>query len=126
MSFPWPLVACTALGLGLKLAPSAFGVGTRTKGADIGHLGGALVVTASSPWGRSCARRALAVALGAWLSDASVGYAVTLSVAGTLVALLSLARSRIRESSGTWERFIRSGRSHAVANDHKRSCLQAC
>src|SRR5699024_5517063 len=47
MSFPWPLIASTVLGVWLMFAPAIFGVGIETLAANACHLIGALIVVVS-------------------------------------------------------------------------------
>ena len=87
--------------------------------ADIGHLGGALIVTVSVIAMGEVVRigryanvlLGLALAAGPWLtgggSEVSLGYAATCTVIGLAVAALALPRSIKREQYGLWDRFVR-------------------
>ncbi len=116
MSFPWTLVVCTALGIGIMAAPTWFGIDIKTTAADIGHLGGALIVTVSVIAMGEVIRvgrylnvlLAVAVIVGPWLVDsATTGFAITSSVLGILVLILTIPRGKITESYGSWDRFVR-------------------
>lgn len=116
MSFPWTLVVCSVLGLGVMASPTLFGIDIETHAADVGHLGGALIVTVSVIAMGEVIRigryvnvpLGLAVAVGPWLfSGMTVGYAAVCSVLGSLVILLTLPRGPKTETYGAWDAYIR-------------------
>ncbi|KAA5541764.1 vitamin K epoxide reductase family protein [Roseiconus nitratireducens] len=116
MSFPWTLITTSALGLLLMCLPTWFSIDIKTHAADIGHLGGALIVTVSVICMGEVIRTgrflnlllAAAVAVGPWMvAEATTGYAALCSVIAVAVAALSLPRGQITESYGSWDRFIR-------------------
>ena len=115
MSFPWTLVASTALGVVLMFCPTWFGVAIETRAADIDHLGGALIVTMSVITMGEVVRigrylnvvLGLAVAAGPWLLGGDMGYALTSTVLGLLVAVLAVPRGKVTETFGAWDRWIR-------------------
>jgi hypothetical protein len=112
---PWNLVAATALGLWLLAAPALFGVDIRSGAADVAHIGGAVVIVVAVIAMAEVVRsaRLLNVAAGVviagtvFLTEPGAGYAAGVVVTGLAVAALSLPRGRIRESYGSWDRFIR-------------------
>jgi uncharacterized membrane protein len=116
MSFPWTLVASTALGLALMFLPTAFGIEITTTAADIGHLGGALIVTVSVIAMGEVIRfgRYLNVVLGAivacapWFTDGStLVYSSCCAVLGVLTVVAAIPCGRITESYGSWDRYVR-------------------
>ncbi|CAN5439853.1 hypothetical protein BH23ACT7_BH23ACT7_01970 [soil metagenome] len=112
---PWNLEAATALGLWLLAAPALFGVDIRSGAADVAHIGGAVVIVVAVIAMAEVVRsaRLLNVAAGVviagtvFLTEPGAGYAAGVVVTGLAVAALSLPRGRIRESYGSWDRFIR-------------------
>ncbi|HSK08089.1 MAG TPA: vitamin K epoxide reductase family protein [Vicinamibacterales bacterium] len=112
VSVPWTLAAATAAGLWLMAAPAAFG--TTGAAADSDHLAGALVAVVAVVAMAEVARpaRFLNVLLGVWLVvsgwllGAGVPAAANSTVAGILVAILSLPRGPVREQYGGWQRWI--------------------
>jgi hypothetical protein len=116
MSFPWALVLSSALGIWLMFAPTLFGLSIRTMAADLGHLGGALVVTASVICMGEVLRigRFLNVLLGLlvavvpwFLASATAGYSIAATVTGLLVAALAIPRGPKTEQYGLWDRYVR-------------------
>ncbi|QDV34863.1 Vitamin K epoxide reductase family protein [Tautonia plasticadhaerens] len=116
MSFPRTLVASSALGLGLMAAPTLSGLEITTTAADVGHLGGALILTVSVVCMGEVVRIGrylnmpigLAVAAAPWfLAESTTGYALTCSVVGLACALLSIPRGPVTERYGSWDRFVR-------------------
>ncbi|MCS7469467.1 vitamin K epoxide reductase family protein [Stieleria sp. ICT_E10.1] len=116
MSFPWTLVACSLLGVVTMFLPTLFGIDIKATAADIGHLSGALIVTVSVVCMGEVIRSgrylnvglAMALAVGPWLlGDSPTGYAMTATVVGIAVAVLSIPRGRVEQTYGSWDRFIR-------------------
>ncbi len=112
-SSPWNLIAVTAIGVWLLVAPSVFG--TIGLGADSDHLVGALVVT-STVIALAEPVRALRYAnlpLGLWLVLSALLLRVPSSarasdiVAGVAICALSLRRGPMRDRYGTWEAWTR-------------------
>lgn len=110
MSFPWTLMTTTGFGLVAMACPTWFGLSIESAAADVGHLGGALIVTVSVVSMGEVLRAgrllnvvvALGIASFAWFVGTGVEYAATLSVVGAAVALLSLPRGTVRERYGNW------------------------
>jgi Vitamin K epoxide reductase family len=116
MSFPWTLAIATAVGVWLMFSPTAFGLSITTAAADVGHLGGALIVTVSVISMGEVVRvgRYLNVLLGLtaglipWLLDSStLAYSLASAAAGVAVILLSLPRGRKTETYGLWDPYVR-------------------
>ncbi|MBW3543061.1 MAG: vitamin K epoxide reductase, partial [Planctomycetes bacterium] len=116
MSFPWTLVVSSILGIGLMFAPTAFGIDIKTAAADVGHLGGALILTVSVIAMGEVVRvgRYLNVLLGAivagvpWLlSSSTTGYSATTTAVGLVVIVLAIPRGQKRETYGLWDRYVR-------------------
>ncbi|REK18955.1 MAG: vitamin K epoxide reductase [Planctomycetota bacterium] len=116
MSFPWTLVASTAAGIALMCCPTWFGIDIETTAADLGHLGGALIVTVSVIAMGEVVRigryanviLGLIVAGGVWLAgDVPSGYAAACTLLAASAAVLSLPRGRIRETYGAWDAYVR-------------------
>ena len=115
MSLPWTLVVSSALGLGLMILPSIFGIETRATAADIGHLGGALVVVVAITSLGEVLRRGrylnvlfgLAITILPWVQDVSTELAITYSLFGLVVAALSFPRGPKKETYGLWDTFVK-------------------
>jgi uncharacterized membrane protein len=116
MSFPWTLTLSTALGVVLMFCPTWFGIDIETTAADVGHLGGALVVTVSVIAMGEVVRigrflnvlLGIVVAGGPWfLAGTTTGYAATCSIVGAAVLLLAIPRGQRRERYGAWDAFVR-------------------
>lgn len=113
MTFPWTLVASTLLGIWLMAAPAVL---PQVKAsADLSHISGALVVTISVVAMGEPLRslRYLNLVMAAVLVGGSffTGSGPLTTGANTVCALvlagLSLPRGTVRESFGSWDRFIR-------------------
>jgi uncharacterized membrane protein len=111
---PWTLLASVVVGAWLMFAPAA--LGSTGLAAHSDHLVGALMVTvavmALADVGR--ALRFINVLFGAWviaspwlLAGATPASQWSDVIVGVLVILLSLPRGSVRESYGTWQRYIR-------------------
>ena len=116
MSFPWTLSLAAILGVAMMLSPTLFGISIESIAGDIGHLGGALIVTISVICLGEVIRAGrylniplgLAVAIMPWLvSGSSTPYALTCSVLGVAVMGLAIPRGPQREQYGLWNRFVR-------------------
>lgn len=115
MSLPWTLVISSLLGLGIMILPSAFGVEIKSTVADIGHLGGALIIVTSVICMGEVLRigRYLNVLLGVgiailpWLQAGNTAMSISYSVVGLAVAALSIPRGPKREAYGLWDRFVK-------------------
>ena len=114
VSFPWPLIACTALGIWLMFSRMAFG--TSGTLADSDHLLGALIVTVSVIALAEPARalRFLNVPMGLWIAaspfvlSGEPGLAVVNNLmVGLAIAALSLPRGRRSDHHyGGWDTYI--------------------
>ncbi len=115
MSCPWTLVTATLLGVGLMFCPTVFGQDIETTAADIGHLGGALIVTVSVICMGEVVRigrylnvpLALLIGISPWFTDASLGYSLTCAVAATLIFGLSLPRGKVTQTYGAWDSYVK-------------------
>jgi hypothetical protein len=109
------LVAVAALGVWLLAAPAVFGVSIRSGAADVAHIGGAVVIVVAvislaeviRPFRYANVAAALGIAATVFLTDPSLGYALTIVATAAAVAVLSLPRGPVHDSYGTWDRFIR-------------------
>lgn len=114
VTLPWALVASTALGAWLMFTRLVFDTSGVMASSD--HLVGALVVTFSIMAMAEVGRvvRFINVAFGLWLigapwflaginSDAAVWHSVAL---GILLIALALPRGVIRNSYGSWDRYV--------------------
>ncbi len=115
MSFPWTLIACSVLGIVLVFFPSWFGIDIKSTAADVGHLGGMLIVTVSVICMGEVIRAgrylnlvlAVIVAVAPWLvNNSSTSYAVACSVIAASVFLLTIPRGVVTQSYGGWNRYI--------------------
>ena len=116
MSVPWTLAATTVAGLVLMACPTWFGISIRSHSADVGHLGGALLVTVSVVCMGEVVRvgrylnvvLGLIVAIGPWvLSGSTTTYSVVCSVIGLAAIALAIPRGPKRESYGAWDSWVR-------------------
>ncbi len=115
MSFPLTLIATTLLGLVLMFCPTWFGIDIKTTAADIGHLGGGLILTVSVICMGEVVRigrylnllTASIVAIGSWLTTGSEGYAITCSLIAGLTILCSIPRGVVTQTYGQWDRYVR-------------------
>ncbi len=115
VSFPWTLMVTTVLGIVIVCCPTWFGVDIHDRAADIGHLGGALIVTVSVVcmaevvrMGRYCnLPLAFAVGVGPWIVPATIGYAITCSLLASLILILSIPRGIKTQSYGSWDPYVR-------------------
>lgn len=115
MSFPWTLTATAALGALLMACPTVFGIDIKNGAADVGHLGGALILTVSVISMGEVIRigRALNVPLGlgvailaCFADGGTAAFAATCASMGVAVAVGSLPRGVIVESYGAWDRWV--------------------
>jgi hypothetical protein len=113
LNLPWPLAASIAIGIWLMCTRLIFGTEGAMAGSD--HVIGALVVTVSMTSLAEIARsvRYLNVIFGValitvpWVLDGGSLLADLASVAtGIALVLLSIPRGQIRNSCGSWDRFI--------------------
>lgn len=116
MTFPWTLVISAMLGILLMALPGLFGVDIKATAADVGHLGGALIVVVAIISTGEVVRTArylnillgLAVAILPWLlPDPNIGLATSSAIAGLLVSALSIPRGPKTETYGLWDRYVR-------------------
>lgn len=116
MSFPWTLVVSTLLGLVMMFVPTYEGWDIQTLAADIGHLGGALVVTVSVICMGEVVRfgrylnilLGLIVGIGPWLTESGTTLGNTiLAVCAVLIILLAIPRGVKREQYGLWDPYVR-------------------
>lgn len=115
MSFPGPLLLTTVSGIVLMFFPTWFGVDIQSTAADIGHLGGALIVTVSVICmgevvriGRYCnLLLAAVVGIGPWFVSASSDYATACSILAAIAFVFSIPRGRITQTYGEWDRYVR-------------------
>ncbi|REJ88779.1 MAG: vitamin K epoxide reductase [Planctomycetota bacterium] len=116
MSFPWTLRASTLLGLGLMFLPTLFGISIQSTAADVGHLGGALIVTTSVIVMGEVVRigryfntlLGVAIVAAVWsFSGDAIGYALAVTVVGLLTAALSIPRGPKTELYGRWDKYVR-------------------
>ncbi|MGC1272239.1 MAG: hypothetical protein WBC44_00925 [Planctomycetaceae bacterium] len=114
MSFPWTLVASAALGVWLMFAPTVFG--TDKPAANVGHLGGAWIVTVSVISMGEVLRLGrwlnvllgLGVAVLPWLLDgATTTGSINATAAGVLIVALAIPRGPKTETYGLWDKYVR-------------------
>lgn len=114
MSFPWTLAISAALGITLMFCPTWFGLSIKSFAADVGHLGGALIVTVSIVCMGEVVRtgRYLNVVLGIivaaspWLLSEATGYALTCTLIGGMVFALAIPRGAITQTYGAWSHYV--------------------
>ncbi|MEX0887634.1 MAG: vitamin K epoxide reductase family protein [Phycisphaeraceae bacterium] len=114
VTLPWTLAASLALGVWLMLSPPMYRI--EAVAGDAHFVIGALAITVAAIALAEVAQvvRWVNVALGlamiaaVWLlPGADVAARLSATVAGALLAMVSLPRGRIRETYGQWERWIR-------------------
>ena len=105
VSFPWVLVAATAVGIGIMFLPISY----RNHGGRHRHRGGALIVTVSVISMGEVIRigrdlnllLGLIVAVAPWFTtDAPIAYSATCAIAGLAAAALSMPKGPQAESYG--------------------------
>ncbi len=115
MSFPWTLITTTVLGVLLMFCPTWFGIDIQTTAADIGHLGGALIVTTSVICMGEVVRAgryfnvllALVVGIGPWFANGSTTpYSLLASGLAIVVLGLSFPRGPKTQTYGSWDRYV--------------------
>ncbi len=115
VSFPWTLVATTMLGVTLMFCPTWFGVNINTTAADIGHLGGALIVTISVICMGEVVRigrylnllLVIVVGIGPWIWQQSTAFALACTLIAGMVAGLSIPRGPKTQNYGAWDAYVR-------------------
>ena len=116
MTFPWTLVLSSIVGISVMALPGIFGVDIKATAADIGHLGGALIVVVAVISMGEIFRvgrhlnilLGLAVAILPWIvSDSTIGLSISYSIAGLAVAALSFQRGPKTETYGLWDQYVR-------------------
>ena len=113
MTFPWNLALATAAGMWLMGAPAVFRMGEGS--ADLHHIVGALVVTISVIAMGEPVRilrylnipAAAAFIIGGFLTGGSTAATIHAVVVAAIIAGLSIPRGTVRESFGSWDRFVR-------------------
>lgn len=114
VALPWNLLASIALGLWVMASPAI--LGTAANAAHSDHIVGALVVTVTMVALADVGRRArfINVLFGAWLIAApwlldggTTAATVSGVVVGALLIALSLPRGPVRDSYGSWNRYVR-------------------
>lgn len=115
MSFPWTLVLATTVGIVLMFLPTLFGVDIKSIAADIGHLGGALIVTVSVISMGEVVRisrylnilLAAIVAIGPWFTSANIGYSAVCTILAVAAFALSIPRGKKTQTYGEWDIYVR-------------------
>ena len=116
MSFPWTLSVSALLGIALMCSPTLFSIEIRSTAADVGHLGGALIITTSVICMGEVIRigrylnilLGMAVAGSPWMINGTTpSYAILCSVLGIAVIGLAIPVGKVRESYGKWDKFVR-------------------
>jgi hypothetical protein len=112
VTWPWNLSLAVLLGLWLMAAPTVLGLTSLS--ADVLHVLGPVIVTVTVVATAEPVRAVryldlplgLAVALVPWLTGVPVPQAVLVTLTGVAVAGLSLRRGQVRQTYGSWDRFI--------------------
>lgn len=116
MTFPWTLAVSTLLGAVLMFLPTLLGLDIQSWPADIGHLGGALIVTVSVVSMGEVIRLGrylnlllgLIVAVGPWVvGETETLFAVSSSLIGVAIMLLAIPRGTKSEEYGLWDKYVR-------------------
>jgi hypothetical protein len=115
MSAPWTLVISAIIGIGLVTLPASFGVPIKASLADVNHLCGSLIVVIAVISMGEVVRAGrylnvllgLAVAILPWfMGDAETALKIIDTVAGVVVATLSLPRGVKKERYGLWDKYV--------------------
>lgn len=116
MSFPPTLVFSTLIGVAVMFAPAVFGISIETVSSNIFHLSGSLIIVVSVISMGEIVRvgrflnilLGLILVVGPWFAqDGNTGLNITGTLAGIMVAALSLPRGRITESYGLWNKYVK-------------------
>lgn len=115
ISLPWTLVVSSFLGVGIMFLPSVFNIGIKATPADIGHLGGALVVVIAVVCMGEVLRMGrylnvllgLAIAILPWFQTGNTTLSLSYSLLGLAVAALAIPRGPKKETYGLWDRFVK-------------------
>lgn len=116
MRIPWSLCVSAIIGLWIICAPGVFHISIETTAAHINHLGGALMVVVSVISMGEVVRSGrylniplgILVAIAPWFIQGSFpALNVSNVISGFMIATLALARGNIKETYGSWDRYIR-------------------
>ncbi|MBW3563669.1 MAG: vitamin K epoxide reductase family protein [Acidobacteria bacterium] len=113
LTAPWSLTTSALAGLALMFLPAAFALSGPP--AHLFHLGGPIVfVIAVVAMGEPVrlvrwlnVPTGLGLAVLPWMTATPLIVAVLATVTGAAIALLAIPRGSIRESYGSWNRFVR-------------------
>lgn len=115
-SAPWSLGFTAALGVWLLALPAVFDIEIDSSAADVAHLGGAFVLTASVVamgevvrivrWANVAAAVTMTV-LVLFVSGGSYGARVVVIATAIAVGALSVPRGTITQRYGSWQRVVR-------------------
>lgn len=115
MSAPWTLVLSAVIGIALITLPAFFGIPIKASVADVNHLCGSLIVVVAVISMGEVVRAGrylnvllgLAVTIVPWfIGDAETILKIIDTVAGIVVAGLSLPRGVKKEQYGLWDKYI--------------------
>lgn len=112
LAVPWNPLACALVGIWVMAAPGVLGIPMQTAAADRDFLAGAMIATFAVIAFADVSRTArfLCIPFAIWLLVGPLlqGGANTLSdvISGITVIMLSIPRGKVKESYGTWNKFI--------------------
>ena len=115
MSVPWTLLLSAVIGIGLVVLPGVSGVPTKDTFADINHLCGSLIVVFAVVSMGEVVRAGryinvllgLAVAVLPWvMTDGYIALKIVDTIAGLVVAGLSVPRGIVKEKYGLWDQYV--------------------
>lgn len=115
MSAPWTLILSAVIGVALVTLPANFGVPVKAPLADVNHLCGSLIMVVAVICIGEVVRAGrflnvllgLAVAAVPWfMADEETTLKIIDTVAGVVVAALSLPKGVKKEQYGLWDKYV--------------------
>ncbi len=116
VSFAWRLAVAAAVGCMVMVLPALFHLPIKSTAAYIDHLAGAMIVVVSIISLGEVVRSfrfvnlliALAIAVVPWfILPGNTGFCIINTIAGVIVAVLSIKKGIITEQYGLWHKYIR-------------------
>ncbi len=115
MTAPWQLTVSVIIGFWLMISPTVFRMRIETSGANLNHLGGALVIVVAVVAMAEVLRSfryfnvllGLALVVMPWLIvDSNMSLTLSSSLAGLIIMALSFSKGKINETYGLWDKYV--------------------